>query len=106
VIAAGIWTLELASPVWLAVGSLTALGARRRGQGWRFAWLSGLFFPLSWGDLVRGRRARGRRSRDKAAAPGSSVADHGDRVPLGAAFPGRTRQRVHLGALGDPKFPR
>jgi hypothetical protein len=28
------------------VGSLAAWGARRRGQ--RFAWLSGLFFPVSW----------------------------------------------------------
>jgi hypothetical protein len=65
VIAAGIWTLELASPVWLAVGSLTALGARRRGQGWRFAWLSGLFFPLSWviWYVVDERAAGGRATR-------------------------------------------
>ena len=30
------------------MGSLAAWGARRRGQRWRFAWLSGLFFPVSW----------------------------------------------------------
>ena len=32
--------------------------------------------PLELGDLVHGRRARGRRSRDEAAAPGGSVTDH------------------------------
>jgi len=51
--AAGIWgvgggALGLSAAVWLAVGSLAAWGARRRSQRWRFAWLSGLFFPLSW----------------------------------------------------------
>jgi hypothetical protein len=46
--AAGIWTLGLSAAVWLAVGSFTARGARRRGQRRRFAWLSGLFFPVSW----------------------------------------------------------
>jgi hypothetical protein len=42
------WTLGLSAVTWLALGSLAALGARRRGQRWRFAWLSGLFFPVSW----------------------------------------------------------
>jgi hypothetical protein len=46
--AAGIWTLGLLAAVWLALGLLTAWGAGRRGQHWRFAWLSGLFFLLSW----------------------------------------------------------
>jgi hypothetical protein len=47
--AADIWTLgEVAAPVWLLVGLLTACGAECRGQRWRFAWLSGLFFPVSW----------------------------------------------------------
>jgi hypothetical protein len=46
--AAGIWTLGLSAAAWLTVGSLTVRGARRRGQRWRFAWLSGLLFPLSW----------------------------------------------------------
>ncbi len=44
----GIWALGLSAALWLAVGSLAAWGARRRGQRWRFAWLSGLFFPMSW----------------------------------------------------------
>jgi hypothetical protein len=44
----GPWTLGLEAAVWLAVGSLAAWGARRRGQRWRLAWLSGLLFPLSW----------------------------------------------------------
>jgi hypothetical protein len=43
-----IWALGLSALAWLAVGSFTAGGARRRGQHWRFAWMSGLFFPLSW----------------------------------------------------------
>ena len=43
--AAGIWTLGLLAAVWLALGLLTAWGAGRRGQRWRFAWLCGLFFP-------------------------------------------------------------
>jgi len=46
--AADIWTLGLSALAWLAAGLLTAWGARRRGQHWRFAWLSGLFFPVSW----------------------------------------------------------
>lgn len=33
-------------------------------------------FPRELGDLVRGRRARGRSSCDEAAAPGGSVTDH------------------------------
>ena len=36
--------------------------------------------PLELGDLVHGPRARGRRSRDEAAAPGGSVTDHHRRV--------------------------
>jgi hypothetical protein len=46
--AAGIGTLGLWAAAWLAVGSLTAWGARRRDQRWRFALLSGLFFLVSW----------------------------------------------------------
>jgi hypothetical protein len=63
--AAGIWTLGLSAVVWLAVSSLSALGARRRGQRWRFAWLSGLFFPLSWviWYVVDERAAGGRTTR-------------------------------------------
>jgi hypothetical protein len=64
--AAGIWTLgELAVVVWLAVGLLTACGARCRGQRWRFAWLNGLFFPLSWviWYMVDERAAGGRATR-------------------------------------------
>ena len=59
------WTLGLSAAVWLAVGSLTAVGARRRGQVWRFAWLSGLFFPVSWliWYLVDERAAGGRATR-------------------------------------------
>jgi hypothetical protein len=47
----------------LAVGSLTASGARHRGQ--RFAWLSGLFFPVSWviWYLIDERAAGGRATR-------------------------------------------
>ena len=61
--AEGIWTLGLAAAVWLAVGSLAASGARRRGR--RFAWLSGLFFPLSWviWYMVDERAAGGRATR-------------------------------------------
>jgi hypothetical protein len=49
----------------LAVGSLTAWGARRRGQRWRFAWLSGLFFPVSWvlWYMIDERAAGGRATR-------------------------------------------
>ena len=42
------WAIGLSVAAWLLMGSLTARGARRRGQRWRSAWLSGLFFPLSW----------------------------------------------------------
>ena len=45
---AGIWMLGLSAVAWLAIGSLTASGARRRGQCWRYVWLSGLIFPLTW----------------------------------------------------------
>jgi hypothetical protein len=68
--AAGIWTLGLSAAVWLAVGSLAAWGARRRGQRWRFAWLSGLFFPLSWviwymvDERAAGSRATRRQRRE------------------------------------------
>jgi hypothetical protein len=63
--AAGIGTLDLLAAVWLALGLLTALGAERRGQRWRFAWLSGLFFPLSWviWYMVDERAAGGRATR-------------------------------------------
>jgi hypothetical protein len=62
--AAGILALGVAV-VWLAVGSLTARGAQRRGQRWRFAWLSGLLFPVSWviWYLVDERAAGGRATR-------------------------------------------
>jgi len=43
-----IWLLGLPAAAWLALGSLTAVGARRRGQRWFLACLSGLFFPLTW----------------------------------------------------------
>jgi hypothetical protein len=57
--------LCLSAPVWLAVGSLTAWGARRRGQRWRFACVSGLFFPLTWviWYMVDERAAGGRATR-------------------------------------------
>jgi hypothetical protein len=42
------WTLGLLALPWLALGSLTVIGARRRGQRWRTVWLSGLLFPLTW----------------------------------------------------------
>lgn len=50
---------------WLAVGSLTTRGARRRGQRCCFAWRSGLFFPVSWviGYVVHERGAGGRATR-------------------------------------------
>jgi hypothetical protein len=44
----GILVYGLPAVAWLAIASLTAFGARRRGQRWRSAWLSGLFFPLTW----------------------------------------------------------
>lgn len=54
-----------AAAVWLAIGSLTASGGRRRGQRWRFAWLSGLFFPLTWviWYVIDERAAGGRATR-------------------------------------------
>jgi hypothetical protein len=67
--AAGVWTLGLSAALWLAVGSLAAGGARRRGQRWRLAWLSGLFFPVSWviwyiaDERAAGGRATRRRRR-------------------------------------------
>jgi uncharacterized membrane protein len=70
VIAAVIWALGLSAAVWMAIGSLTAWGARRRGQRWRFALLSGLFFPLSWviwytvDERAAGGRATRRRRRE------------------------------------------
>jgi hypothetical protein len=60
------WTLGLsAAAAWLASGSLTARGARRRGQRWRFAWLTGLFFPVSWviWYMIDERAAGGRATR-------------------------------------------
>ena len=59
------WTLGLSAAVWLAVGSLAAWGARRRGQRWRVASLSGLFFPVSWviWYMVAERAAGGRATR-------------------------------------------
>jgi len=68
--AEGIWTLGLAAAVWLAVGSLAAWGGRRRGQRWRFTWLSGLFFPLGWvisylaDERAAGARATRRQRRE------------------------------------------
>jgi hypothetical protein len=38
----------LAAVAWLVLGLLTAHGARYRGLRWRFVWLSGLFFPVTW----------------------------------------------------------
>jgi hypothetical protein len=40
--------MGLTAAAWLAVGSLVAWGARRRGQRWPLACLSGLFFPVTW----------------------------------------------------------
>jgi hypothetical protein len=71
-VAAGIWTLAAAA--WLTLGSLTAFGARRRGQRWRFAWLSGLIFPLTWvfwyvvDERAAGSRATRRLRRDNLRA--------------------------------------
>ena len=48
--------------------------------------------PLELGDLVHGRRARGRRSRDEAAAPGGSVTDHHRRA-------GGIQVRTHHGCF-------
>jgi hypothetical protein len=63
--AAGIWALGLSTAAWLAAGSLTAWGARRRGQRWRLALLSGLFFPVSWVTwyMIDERAAGGRATR-------------------------------------------
>jgi hypothetical protein len=41
-VAAGLMAL------WLALGILTAAGARRRGYRWHLALLSGLLFPVIW----------------------------------------------------------
>jgi hypothetical protein len=41
-VAAGLMAL------WLALGMLTAAGARRRGYRWHLALLSGLLFPVIW----------------------------------------------------------
>jgi hypothetical protein len=62
---AGVWAVGLSAAAWLAIGWLTALGARRRGQRWRFAWLTGLIFPLSWmiWYLVDERAVGGRATR-------------------------------------------
>jgi hypothetical protein len=59
--------LGLPAAAWLAAGSLAAWGARRRGQRWCFAWLSGLFFPLSWVIWYMGdeRAAGGRTTRQQ-----------------------------------------
>ena len=51
--------------------------------------------PLELGDLVHGRRARGRRSRDEAAAPGGSVTDHHRRA-------GGIQARSHHAAVALP----
>ena len=61
----GILVYGLPTATWLAIASLTASGARRRGQRWRFAWLSGLFFPLTWviWYVVDERAAGGRATR-------------------------------------------
>jgi hypothetical protein len=66
-----IQALALSAPVWLAVGALTAWGARRRGQRWRFACVSGLFFPLTWAIwyMVDERAAGGRARRQRREAP-------------------------------------
>jgi hypothetical protein len=60
-----IGTLSLSAAVWLALGVLTAIGGRRRSQRWRFVWLSGLFFPLTWmlWYVVDDRAAGGRATR-------------------------------------------
>jgi hypothetical protein len=48
--AVSLWTLGagLAAVALLTLVSLTAIGARRRGQRWFSACLSGLIFPLTW----------------------------------------------------------
>ena len=43
-----IWILVLLAPVWVPLGVLTVVGARRRGQRWRTALLAGALFPLTW----------------------------------------------------------
>jgi hypothetical protein len=60
-----IWALGLSAVAWLAIGSLTAWGARHRGKPWRYAWLSGLIFPLTWviWYVVDERAAGGRATR-------------------------------------------
>ena len=51
--------------VWLGTGWLTTLGARRRGQRWRTAWLNVPFFPLTWvlWYVIDERAAGGRATR-------------------------------------------
>ena len=63
--AEGAWATGLLAPAWLTMGWLTALGARRRGQRWCFAWLSGVFFPVTWvyWYVVDERAAGGRATR-------------------------------------------
>ena len=60
----------LAAAIWLVVASLAVQGARRRGQGWGLACLSGLFFPVTWTIwyLVDDHAAGGRTSRRQRRA--------------------------------------
>jgi hypothetical protein len=63
--AADIWTLSLLVLVWLPLGVLTVIGARRRGRRWRSAWLAGPIFPLTWAIwyFIDDRAAGGRATR-------------------------------------------
>jgi hypothetical protein len=64
-----LWLLGVGLPAaWLTLASLTVVGARRRGQRWFSACLSGLVFPLTWTvwylldeppAVRKGRRAMG-----------------------------------------------
>ena len=47
-IAVGIFIYALLALVWLSLGVLAVIGARRRGQRWRTAWLTGPLFFLTW----------------------------------------------------------
>jgi hypothetical protein len=51
--------------VWVPLGVLTMVGARRRGRRWRTAWLAGPIFPLTWAFwyLLDERAAGGRATR-------------------------------------------
>ncbi|HET7018640.1 MAG TPA: hypothetical protein VFI65_32275 [Streptosporangiaceae bacterium] len=61
--AATIWTLAVFAVIWMPLAVLTLIGARRRGQRWRFAWLAGLAFPLTWAIwYVNDERAAGIRA--------------------------------------------